>query len=188
MSGLYVFKAQVGMFDPVALQDEYVVIHYMSQRLYRQVDFFESIPPFQAIDLGALAAQTVSARTNLANLEAGENEFALFRWFPLDNVQVRLFLPTGVAKFELRNTQSVVDMAIGQRDPNLVSTEFCVWENNRPAIEAINHTDYAHVAVRIVAMGYRFHAIEIDKALADAIKARKQPATHVWCSGLPVNR
>jgi len=188
MSGLHIFKAQVGMFDPVALQDQYVIIHYMNQRLYRQVDFFESIPPFQAIDLGALAVQTASARFNVGNLEAGNGEFALYRWFPLDNVQVMLFLPAGVAEFELRNLQVPVDMAIGQRDPNLVSTEIAVWQDNRPAMIALNHTDYAQTAVRIVAMGYRFHTEEVSKAVKEAIVARKEPATHVWCSGRPTTR
>lgn len=186
MPDLYIFKAQVGMFNPVALQDQNVCIHYQQSRYYRQVDFLESIPPFQAIDLGALAAQTVSGRTNLTNLDMPDEEFGLFRWYPLDNAQIRLFLPAGIAKFELKNIQVPVDYKTLQRDPNLVSTEFCVWEDNRPAIEAINGMDYALSAVRIVAMGYRFHTIDLEKAepaLVERIKAGTEPCTHVWCSG-----
>lgn len=180
---LHIFRAAVGMFDPVALQDQNVVIHYLDERHYRQVNFLESIPPFQCIDLGALAAATVSARTNLVNLEVGDDEFALYRWFCLDNAQIRLFLPPGVAKFELRNIQVPSDYKTVQLDPNLVSTEFCLWEDNRPAIEAINGMDYPLTAVRIIAMGYRFHTVALEKSQVDAIKNRQVYATHVWCTG-----
>lgn len=183
MADLHVFKAQIGMFDPVALQDHYVVIHYVQQRHYRQVDFLESIPPFQCIDLGALAAATVSARTQITNLDMPDDEFGLFRWYMLDNVQVRLFLPSGIAKFELKNIQIPADYKTLQRDPNLVSTEFCVWEDNRPAIEAINGMDYGLNAVRIIAMGYRFHTVAVEKDIVLAIQQGRLPATHVWCSG-----
>jgi len=183
MPDLYAFKAQLGMFDPVALQDHNVCIHYLQERHYRQVDFLESLPPFQCIDLGALAAGTRTARTAIVNLEMADDEFALFRWYCLDNVQVYLFLPVGVAKFELRNIQVPYDYKTLQRDPNLVSTEFCVWQINRPAVEAVNGMDYALTAVRIIAMGYRFHTIALPKETIDAIKAGKEPCKHVWCSG-----
>ena len=183
MADLYSFKAQVGMFDPVALQDQNVCIHYLAARFYRMVDFLEGIPPFQCIDLGALAAQTVSPRTAITNLDMPDDEFALFRWYPLDNAQIRLFLPTGVAKFDLLNVQVPVDYKTMQRDPNLVSTEIVVWQNNRPAIEAINGMDYALAAVRIVAMGYRFHSVELEKPVVDAIIKGEAPCTHVWATG-----
>lgn len=180
---LHIFQAQIGMFNPVALQDQNVVVHYQQKLYYRKVDFFEAIPPFQCIDLGALAAQTVSARTALPNLDMPDDEFGLFRWYPEDNAQIRFFLPMGIAKFELKNIQIPVDYKTLQRDPNLVSTEFAVWEDNRPAIEAINGMDYALTAVRIVAMGYRFHTLELEKDIVDGIKSGDLKATHVWCSG-----
>ena len=183
MADLYSFKAQVGMFDPVALQDQNVCVHYLAARFYRMVDFLEGIPPFQCIDLGALAAQTVSPRTAITNLDMPDDEFALFRWYPLDNAQIRLFLPTGVAKFELLNVQVPVDYKTMQRDPNLVSTEIVVWENNRPAIEAINGMDYGLAAVRIIAMGYRFHSIELEKPIIAAIQKGEVPCTHIWATG-----
>ena len=183
MADLYAFKAQLGMFDPLALQDHNVCIHYLEERHYRQVNFLESIPPFQCIDLGGLAAQTRTARTALPNLEMANDEFALLRWYCLDNVQIYLFLPSGVAKFELRNIQVPYDYKTLQRDPKLVSTEFCVWQNNRPSVEAVNGMDYALHAVRIIAMGYRFHTIALPTATIDAIKAGREPCIHTWCSG-----
>jgi len=183
MIDLHIFKAQVGMFDPIALQDQNVCIHYVESKFYRNVDFLESIPPFQAIDLGAVLAGTVSPRTVIPRMEMPDNEFALYRWYPLDNAQIRLFLPTGIAKFNLLNIQVPVDYKTMQRDPNLVSTEIVVWQRNRPAIEAINGMDYDLAAVRIVAMGYRFHSVELEADAVAAIKEGKEPCTHVWASG-----
>lgn len=190
MPDLYIFKAQVGMFDPLALQNQNVSIHYVQALHYRKVDFLEAIPPFQCIDLGALAATTVGALTALANLEMADNEFGLFRWYPIDDAQIRLFHPTGIAKAQLRNLQVTYDMNIVYRDPNLVSTEIAVWENNRPGVQAINGQAVALGAVRLIAMGYRFHTFNLegtgekaDPDLVKAIKAGKEPSTHVWASG-----
>jgi hypothetical protein len=189
MPDLYIFKAQVGMFDPIALQNQNVCIHYVQNTYYRKVDFLEALPPFQCLNIGALAAVSVSPRTNVVNLEMPDNEFGLFRWWPIDDAQIRLFHPVGMAKWQLRNLQATIDMQILVRDPNLVSTEIAVWQNNRPAMEAINGHAVALGAVRIIAIGYRFHTIDLenganaDKELVKALKAGTQPCTHVWCSG-----
>jgi hypothetical protein len=189
MPDLYIFKAQVGMFDPIALQNQNVCIHYVQNEYYRKVDFLESLPPFQCLNIGAVAALTVSPRTNVVNLEMPDNEFGLFRWYPIDDAQIRLFHPAGMAKWQLRNLQDTVDMQIVVRDPNLVSTEIAVWQNNRPGMEAINGHAFALGAVRIIAIGYRFHTIDLEKGnkadgkLVDALKAGTVPCTHVWCSG-----
>jgi len=186
MPDLYIFKAQVGMFDPIALYNQNVCIHYVQNAYYRKVDFLEAIPPFQCLDVGAVAATTVSPRTLIPNLAMPDNEFGLFRWYPIDDAQIRLFHPSGMAKWQLRNLQVPVDMNITNRDPNLVSTEIAVWEDNRPAVEAINGHAFALGAVRIIAIGYRFHTVDLDKSDPDLVKALKsgaQPCTHVWASG-----
>jgi hypothetical protein len=175
------------MFDPVALQDHNVTIHYLNQVFYRRVDFLEGIPPFEAINLGALAANTVSPRTLITNLDMPDDEFGLFRWYPLDKTQIRFFLPQAVAKNQLKNIQVPIDYKTLERDPNLVSTEFAVWEDNRPAIEAINATGYLLSAVRVIFMGYRFHTVEItDKALIAALQKRTEPSVDIWCTSRSV--
>ena len=193
MPDLYIFKAQVGMFDPVALQNHNVCIHYVQKAYYRKVDFLEGIPPFQCIDITAglgLAAVTPSGRVNIVNVEMADNEFGLWRWYPIDDAQIRLYHPAGIAKYQLRNLQIPVDMNILFRDPNLVSTEIAVWEDNRPAVEAINGHAFALGAVRLIALGYRFHTADLegngkdaDPELVKALKAGTAPCTHVWCSG-----
>ena len=189
MPDLYMFKAQVGLVDPIALQNQNVCIHYVQKQYYRRVDFLEAIPPFQCINIGAVVALTTSVRTNITNLEMPDNEFGLFRWYPIDDAQIRLYHPAGMAKWQLRNLQVPVDMNIVNRDPNLVSTEIAVWENNRPAMEAINGHAFNLAAVRIIAVGYRFHTVDLeggayaDPATVKQLKAGTLPCTHVWCSG-----
>ena len=189
MPDLYIFKAQVGMFDPVALHNQNVAIHYVQNTYYRKVDYLSAIPPFQCLDIGAVATVAVSGRTNVTNLEMPDNEFGLFRWYPIDDAQIRLYHPAGIAKFQLRNIQVPVDMNILFRDPNLVSTEIAVWENNRPALEAVNGHAFGLGAVRIIALGYRFHTVDLESgkgantALVAALKEGREPCTHVFCSG-----
>lgn len=212
MPDLYIFKTQVGMFDPVALQDHNVCIHYVQQKHYRKVDFLESIPPFQCIDITAglgLAALALTGRVNIVNLDMADNEFGLWRWYPIDDAQVRLYHPSGISKYQLRNLQVPVDMNILTRDPNLTSTEIAVWEDNRPAVEAINGNAVALGAVRLIAIGYRFHTIEIEgpstyderkiinsmkgepgnqnkkeeDLMITALQQKRLPCTDVWCSG-----
>ena len=190
MPDLYAFKAQVGMFDPVALQNQNVAIHYVQNTYYRKVDFLEGIPPFQCINLGALLAVAASGRINIPLLEMPNNEFGLWRWYPIDDAQIRLYHPSGIAKWQIRNIPVPIDRNILFRDPNLVSTEFAVWENNRPAVEAVNGHAFGLGAVRLIAMGYRFHTMNLegdgegaDPELVKALKAGKEPCTHVWCSG-----
>lgn len=189
MPDLYIFKAQVGMLDPLALYNQNVAIHYVQNTYYRKVDFLEGIPPFQCINLGALAATNVSARINVVNLEMADHEFGLFRWYPIDDAQIRLYHPAGIAKAQLRWLQVPVDMNILFRDPNLVSTEIAVWENNRPAMEGVNGHAFGLGAVRIIAIGYRFHTLDLqsgkhtDPKLVAALESGEAPCTHVFCSG-----
>ena len=170
-----------GMMEPVALQGQNLIVHYLARILYRTVEYLEPIPPFQVIDVGALAAATVSPRTQMPRLDMPDDEIGQFRWWVLDNAQIRIFLPTGIAKSELKTVQTVFDKNTPIRDPDLTSSEIFIWEDNRPAIEAINGMDYALTAVRIVAMGYRFYTTEATRAQEAAMKQGQ--ATHIWCTG-----
>ncbi len=212
MPDLHIFKAQIGMADPVALQDQNVAIHYVHNIHYRRVDFLEAIPEFQCVDLGAVAALNQSGRVNVTNLEMADNEFGIYRWYPLEDLQFQLFHPSGISKYQLRNVQVPVDPGIIFNDPNLVSTEIAVWENNRPAMIAVNGHAFPFIAARVRAIGYRFHCIEPEPitpqerlfvsqfrqgnaksakvqkmtdadVLLQALKDNKLPLTHIWCSG-----
>jgi hypothetical protein len=208
MADLHIFKAATGMCDPVALQDQLVLIHYVESVYAKRVTFLEGVPEFQCVNMGAVLATNQSGRTNVTNLEMADNEFGIFRWYPIDDFQCQLFHPSGIAKGQLRNLQVPFDMNILANDPNLVSTEIGVWEDKRPAMIAVNGNAVALGASRVRAIGYRFHTADpspitpgeksivallkseilqskwTDKDyLAEAMKQRRIPVTDIWCSG-----
>lgn len=211
MPDLYIFKTAVGMADPVALQYQNVAIHFIGATYYRRVDFLESIPEFQAVNMGPVLATNQSGRTNVINLEMADNEFGVFRWYPIDDFQCLLFHPAGISKGQLRNLQVPFDMTMVANDPNLVSSEIAVWEDNRPAMIAVNGNAFAIATSRVRALGYRFHVIptepmtQQEKAIVQQIKTEHQgdtyfkktdadimnialsegrlPVTHIWASG-----
>ncbi len=174
---LRAYKASLAM-EPIALLDYYVKIIANTGTYWKKVTFYESIPPFQAIDTqaapprgplavaAALAAGTQGAKTPVGNLDLWKNEFGQWRFFPLDNAQVRLYLPGGNAKWSLKNLQVGIDRSIIYRDPTLVSTEFNTWEDQRPSVEPLNFSSYAITACRIIVMGYRFHTEDIIERMA----------------------
>ncbi|MDD5700619.1 MAG: hypothetical protein PHU23_01100 [Dehalococcoidales bacterium] len=172
------FKASLQM-EPIARKNSWVHIYAYKKDYYRKVVDYESIPPFQCIDLCnptgagtvALAAQTQGAKNNVTNLDLKDEEFGQFRWYPIDPAQVRLYLPAGVAKWQLKNMSVGITPDIVFRDPTLVSTEINVWEDERPAMEAMNYADYALNAVRIIAFGYRFDTISIAEEVGEANEA-----------------
>lgn len=212
MPDLYIFKAQVGMADPVALQDHNVAIHYVQNIYWKRVDFLEGVPDFQCVNMGAVAATNQSGRTNVVNLEMADNEFGIFRWYPIDDVQIQLFHPAGISKAMLRNLQVPFEPSILLSDPNLVSTEIGVWEDNHPAMIAVNANAFAAAMSRVRAIGYRFHTedpvpvtrqekmvvaqIKSEHSadtnfqkktdtdiMVMALKESRLPVTHIWCSG-----
>jgi hypothetical protein len=168
---LRAYKAAEAM-EPIALLDDYVkVISYQTNQ-YRKVDFYEAIPPHQAWDTqaaapngplaaaAALAAATTGALSPVTTLDLDKDNFGQWRWFPYDNAEIYLFLPSGVGKFQLKNRQIPVTKSIIYRDPLLVSTEFNTWEDERPSVRPVNFSGYALNAIRIIAFGYRYHTIE----------------------------
>ena len=180
---LYPCKSGLGGVEPVALVGHNVCVQYTTAKNYRKVTYSEPIPPFQFLDIGAIAAQTISARTVAANLELHDAEFGQYRWFVLDNAQIRLFLPRTNGKATLRNLQVTFDSQIPERDPDLHLTEFFVWEDKAPAFEAINFMDYALAQCRLIAMGYRFVTVSLEKAVVDKIKAGTEACVYVSACG-----
>jgi len=169
--------------EPVALINHKVCIIYGSVKNYRKVIYFEPIPPFQCLDIGAVAANTTTARTQAANLELLDNEFGQFRWFPMDNVQIRLWIPQADGRLLLRNIQVPVDESITDRDPCLHLTELFVWEDYSPWFEAINFGAYAITQCRIVAQGYRYVTTELTRDVIARIEAGQEACTFVVASG-----
>ncbi|GAI42716.1 unnamed protein product, partial [marine sediment metagenome] len=94
-------------------------------------------PPFQCLDIGGIPLASTTVRTPAPNLDLFDNEFGQYRWYPIDNAQVRLWLPQVDGRYSIRNIQVPVSMEILDRDPCLHLTEFFVWEDYHPFFEAM---------------------------------------------------
>jgi len=183
MADLFPHKSGLGLMEPVALIGHNVCVLYGSTKKYQKVLYFEPVPPFQCLNLGAIAAQTTTPRVAAVNLEVFDNEFGQYRWYPIDNVQVRLWLPQVDGRFSLRNIQVPNSMEILDRDPCLHLTEFNVWEDRHPFFEATNFMDYALAQCRIIAQGYRFVTEELSSSKKSAIEAGQEACTYIVASG-----
>jgi len=183
MADLYPHKSGIGLMEPVALIGQNVCIFYGSVKNWRRVTYLEAIPPFQALDIGAVAAQTVSTKTQCTRLEMQKNEFGQFRWFPMDNAEFKFWLPHVDGRFTLKNLQVPVDMNITDIDPCLHLTEFFVWEDHSPWFDATNFMDYPMTQTRIKAMGFRYVTSALEKETVIKIEAGAEPCTYVVASG-----
>jgi hypothetical protein len=180
---LFPSKSGLGLMEPVALVGQNVCIMMSASNEYRKVAWWEPIPPFQCLDIGAIAAQTQSNRIPATNLQLWDDEFGQFRWYPLDPVQVRLFLPQANGRYLLRNIQVPIDDNIVEKDPCLHLTEIFVWEDKNPWFEAMNFSDYAINTSRIMAMGFRFVTDPLPEDVIKAIKEGKEACTYIITSG-----
>lgn len=182
----YPSEVTVQNFKEDALVGQNVAIHYLGTIYYKKVTFVEAIPWFQFLNIGAIPAQTQSAATPAPNLAVFDDEWAQYRWYPLDYAQVRLFLPASQGKWTLRNIQVGIGPEIVQRNPDLSMTEIHVWEDVVPSFTALNIADYALNGCRLMAAGYRYIGTDIEKHIPEilpGIKAGTTACKHVWASG-----
>ena len=184
MVELYPHKSGLGLMEPIALIGHNVALLTGGKWKYLKVTRFQSILPFQFLNLGAIAAQVVTAKTRAVNLEVKENEFGQFRWWVLDNFQARLWLPASTQAYSLLNLTSVVDPSTPLRDPCLHLTEFYVWEDERPEFDATNIMDYALAQARCIAMGYRFRTEALSASEEAKAKAGEIPIVRVQAQSL----
>jgi hypothetical protein len=180
---LFPHKSGLGFMEPVALIGHNVCVKYANDNHYRKVIWFEPIAPFQALDIGAIAAGTTSVRTQAVQLQMWRNEFGQFRWFPIDTAQVRLYVPNADGRGQLRNLQVPIDPTITTRDPCLHLTEFYCWEDRNPAFEAINYTALALAHCRIVVQGYRFVTEALPNDKVNMIINGQLQCTYLVASG-----
>lgn len=179
---LYPHKSGLGYMEPIAQIGHNVAVYYTKWRYYR-VEYLEPIPPFQCLNIGGVAAADVSTKTGATNLELDTDEFGQFRWFPIDNAQVRIYIPEADGRFYLKNLMVPVDMNILDRDPCLHLTEIFIFQDKKPFFEAINLMDVALIQCRIIAMGYRFKGELLDAATIKAIQNGSVPCVHIVAQG-----
>lgn len=183
---LYPHKSGLGLMEPVALIRHSVAVLFANVWNYRRVVGLQPIPPFQFLNLGPIVAQANAVRTPAGNLDLRDEEFGQFRWWVLDNIQARLWLPTSTQGYALRNITPPVDLNTPLRDPCLHLTEFFVWEDERPSFDATNIMDYALGQSRLVAQGYRYVLEKLSPEEVAAIRAGQAPCVYVMAQQLGI--
>ena len=183
MPEMWPHKSGLGLMEPVALKDHNVAILWSDQWTYKKVRRWDAVPPFQFLNLGAIAANTTGAAVNAVNLELLDDEFGQYRWWVIDNAQVRLWLPAASGVPRLRNLQPVFDSNVIVRDPCLHLTEFFVWEDNRPQFQGINGSNYALAQARLVCQGFRYRVEDLPAADIKEIQAGRKPCVYVQAQG-----
>jgi hypothetical protein len=176
------------VFPPEALYGQNVAIHFLRKIYYRRITFWETIPWFQCVNLGAIPFQAQSNKLPAPLLALDREEWSQIRWLPLDYCQVRIYLPASQGKHNLLTIQVPIDDQIVLRNPDLSMTEIHIWENQVPNFEAMNISDQPMLGCRIMAGGYRFAGDDIEEMpggldIIKLIKADKLPCKHVWASG-----
>jgi hypothetical protein len=180
---LFPSKSGMGGMEPVALIGHNVKIMYANTQSYRKVIYFEPIMPFQFLNIGAVAAASTSARVQGTNLQMWKNEFGQFRWYTIDNAQIRWYLPNVDGRGNLRNLTVPMDPTIIARDPDLHLTEMFVWEDRNPSFEAINYTAQALTQCRLIAQGYRFVTGPVSATEVTKIQNGQLQCTNIVASG-----
>jgi hypothetical protein len=180
---LFPHNSGLGLQEPVALIGHNVCVRYENEAMYRKVIWFEGIAPFQFLNLGAIAAGVATARVPANNLQVWRNEFLQLRWYPLDNAQIRLYLPNADGRMSLKNMSVPVDPTIITRDPDLHFTEIFIWEDRNPSFEGINYTAVALAQCRLVGQGFRYVTESLPAADIARIKGGTLQCTYVVASG-----
>jgi hypothetical protein len=177
-------ESGIGLMNPIARIGDNVAILYEKWRYYK-VTYQEGVPPFQVLDLGALAAGASTPAPVIApNLELNPDEFGQFRWYPIDHAEMRLYSPQASGRYYLKNLLVPVDKNIVHRDPDLHFTEFFTWQDKRPAFAATAGS-IALTQCRVMAMGFRFHGEVItDTELIVAIQRNMVPCVKIVAQGL----
>jgi hypothetical protein len=180
---LFPNKSGLGLIEPIALIGHNVCVKYANDNHYRRVIWYEGIAHHQFLDCGGIAANNTSGRVAANNLQGWRNEFLQIRWFPIDTVQVRLFVPNADGRMSLRNQQVPVDPTIVTRDPCGHLTEIFIWEDRNPSFEALNYTAGAITQSRLIGYGYRFVTESLNQSEINKIMAGQAACVYVVASG-----
>jgi len=120
---------------------------------YNSVEYIEPLPlsSQSIVDYGAAAANGTIAAVELTIFNVqGDNELIQVRPFPIDDIEIIVWLQRSQGKFATRGMQARVSKLTRAIDPYLRSAEFNLkGTNNNPFVEVRNPGDYAYAQARV---------------------------------------
>ena len=184
------YYAKPGPMTPIALVGHKVAIWAPPNWTTYRVLFREPLPRSAALlfDVGAVAAGVASAATALANLEMSGNppEMAQLRWYPLDDIRVRLSRGQADIRFKTQNIIAEADLFTEQVDRCLHSTEFVILGEDEPTLTVTNPSDYALAQTRVAFFGYRYilESLKFVSPKVEEVEKALAPITFVAAGGI----
>lgn len=137
----------------------------MGRWQYYNVDYIEPLPgasSVSTINYGAVAASSSVAITELTQFDVDEHQLLQLRFYPIDDIEVRLWEARSQSRFSARSIQARATPLTRRDDPDLLTTEFNVLGRDRNAfIEVINNNPYALTRSRVVFLARRYILIPL---------------------------
>lgn len=189
MSDASWYYAKPGPITPLVLPGQNVAVwNGTSWACYKSTNF-EGLSRSNALefDVGAIGAIATDNPFQLLNLELQSDppEMAQFRFFPLDDIQVRLTRGQSDVRNKTQNIVAQTDLFSHIADPCGHLTEFAVLNVDEPYITCTNAQNVAITVARVAFYGFR-HRLEDLKfsspKLSD-IEARFPRITFVAAGG-----
>lgn len=184
------YASKPGPITPVALAGQNVAIWTPPVWVAYKVVFMEPYPLSNPLvfDSGAVAAGATANALQLTNLELTETppEMTQLRFFPLDDIRVRLTRGQSGTRFKSANITALIDRFTKMDDPCGHTTEFVVLTTDEPFIQVTNPTGYALTISRTIFYGFRFilEDLKVKHERVDQIEARVTPITFVAAGGI----
>lgn len=126
---------------------------------YYNVDYTEPMPlsTQSIVDFGAQTAGARDALTELTVFDVDEHQLLQLRFFPLDDVEARLWLTRSQGKFTARGLHAEVSLMTRGVDPYFETTEFNILGRDRNAFfEVRNVGDYTLAQGRLQFWGHKY--------------------------------
>lgn len=184
------YSSKPGPITPVALPGHNVAIWTGVVWVAYKVVFMEPFPRSNPLvfDSGAVGAGLTANALQLILLEMSDSpsEMAQLRFFPLDDIRVRLTRGQSGTRFKSQSITTLVDKFTKMDDPCGHTTEFVVLTTDEPFIQVANPTGYALAISRVAFFGFRFimDDLKVKHERADQIEARVSPITFVAAGGI----
>jgi len=146
---------------PLALLNEF--LHFEGK--YYQVQAIETLPPFVK-DFGSFTSEQEKAKQKVEEVHQPENYLAQLRFYPLDDLGVKVWQPAGVGKHLTQKAKlhiEVEKLLLDKFDPCLHLTEFYQWEDREILFTVKNKSRYDIPMGRVVFFGIKYKLKEVPK-------------------------
>lgn len=138
---------------------------------YFEVIYVEGLPPSQDLikDFGSLASGATSSANKIdaiavegsAKQSTDISEIGQYRIHIMDDFMLTLKEPAAQSRWKTRQSQIRADFNTIEYDPTLKSTEFYVYEDNVPYVDAYNPTNYTLSKTRAMFFGWRIIGVQL---------------------------